>query len=319
MLNIQNFFTDRAFTRFKPKIKIVSLDEHSQKIVYGIKGLTFYKVSAHNANGKNIFRYFPCDLLPQRKEMYKKMLLKEVFCEKISIVFTGLQKEKLIFNKISSKPKQQIDHLPLTRINRIKVSPPLRKRYDYAVVSSKNVIQTYNDLDLIQTDKWIAVGLKTAKLLEKRLDLSQVDSPDEFGAIPAADLIIGKKKNGRNVVWLGARGGVIQGIDKLKKNGFKVEIINPYESLPLSMDEIYSFGEKRIKTDKLLLKEAIWIFTSPSAASNYLKLRLHRENHFISCIGLRAASVFFEKKLIPYHIASKSALQTICRELNIAQ
>ena len=314
----QDFFTDKNFiSQFKPKIKVVSFDERNRKIIYGVKRLAFYKISAKNSGGKNTFRYFPCNLPPPGKEIYQKMFLKEVFFEKISIIFTGLRKEKLIFREAASISRHQIHHLPLTKINRIKIDHPPQRRYDYAVVSSKNIIQSYNYLDLIKADEWIAVGLKTAGLLKKKLNLSKVDSPDEFNAIQAANLIIDKNKKGRDVVWLGARGGITQGIDKLVNNGFKVQIINPYESLPLNIDEICSTDEQRVKTDELLLKEAIWIFTSPLAASNYLKQKLHRKNHFISCIGLSAASIFFEKKLIPYHIASKSTLQTICEELNI--
>ena len=308
-------------SQFAPKIRTVSFDKHRQEITPKVAKLNFYEASFKTSKNKKIIRYFPSNLTPFKKKNYKRILEKEIFSKKILFVFTGLQKEKLISTDIPSG--HELYHVPLTKIEKTWADRlPFKKKFKYAVVSSQNVIQYYKHLSLIQANEWIAVGPETADLLKKKLNLLKVKIPGKYSAVQAANLILNlspnePKKRG-SVIWLGAKGGATEGVKKLTQSGFHVQLIYPYRAIPLSAREIYPvWEENKMTRDHFLKKKAIWIFTSPLAASNYLKQKLYREDHFISCLGFTTASVFFKKELTPYHIASKSTLHVLREELNI--
>ena len=313
-----NILTKADFmARFNPRVKTVSFDKNNRKIVSDTTQPHFYEIFLKTSKSKKIRRYLPYGLTPSQEKKHRKILCKEVLSKKVSFVFTGLQKEKLVSSGIS--PEHKFYHLPLTKIKQISIKPHDQKKFDYAVVSSQNIIEHYEYMNSIQTKKWIAIGPETANLLKKKLNLTDVKTPNEYNATQAANLILDRSKKKGMVIWLGAKGGVIDGIEKLREKEFYVEVVCPYESMPLRSEEVTPvWKENKITKKDFLAKEAIWIFTSPLAAANYLKLKLYRENHFISCLGLSTAFVFFEKELIPYHIASKSTLPTLWKELNMS-
>ena len=203
------------------------------------------------------------------------------------------------------KPEDTFFHLPLIEKKPIPLQPLKRNHYDFIVVSSQNIITHFFKHNKIKGAQWFAVGPETAKLAHKKWGIQQVQIPEQYNAVSVADKIIQHKKKGF-VLWLGAKGGVTNGIQKLKKNGFYVEVITPYQSQIKNIQSLAKVWEsKNLDLNKFLSQEAIWIFTSPTTAKSYFSQNLNRATHKIACLGATTASVFLQKKITPYYVAKK--------------
>ncbi len=209
-------------------------------------------------------------------------------------------------------------HLPLTQIKSTSLKIPAHNIYEAGVCSSQSVINHVPIISHLNIQHWFAVGPQTALLMKNMWKIPNVFVPDTYNALSVANMLIESIPSGC-ILWLGAKGGVMSGVDKLTNLGFKLTLYQPYESHALSVHESAQIWEKQQRSlEGFLDEEAIWIFTSPLTAKSYLDQSLHRAKHFICCLGNTTGSFFLKKGLVPNHVAKQGTLESLFEGINNA-
>jgi len=226
----------------------------------------------------------------------------------IPVVFCGLPNPG--FASIIEKRGLKMNSLPLIEIvQKEQAETSLQGPYDTAFVLSVNAVKYLPD-PIPRAGRWIAVGERTAAFLKEKLSGSSVkiDLPETYNGEAAAELALQDGRPGSKVVWFGAENGNLGGVEILRKNGVEVDIYTGY-----------STRERKPAADELgavdLEEKSFWVFTSPSSVRSYFNQGLNRKEHLISVIGDKTAELFFEKGIVPYHIASKSSIDILAQEI----
>ena len=227
-------------------------------------------------------------------------------------IFCGSSLEK-IASKIVLKPEDEFFHLPLSRSRKVDFELPLDQKYRAAVCASQNVVHHFPKGGRIRAEKWFAVGPKTAEVMKEKWNVERIQVPGIYNALSVAEMVLEQiQPSGLPVLWLGARGGVMSGVEKLISHGFRVLSYQPYESYPTKIQEFsYLWKEKQMSLEEFLEQKSIWLFTSPLTAKNYLDQKLNRPSHLLSCLGDTTASVLLNKGLAPYYVAGESTLDSM--------
>ncbi|MDH5716172.1 MAG: uroporphyrinogen-III synthase [Spirochaetia bacterium] len=307
---------------FGLNIQPASLNLQEKKIITGsaeknIKALSadvFYAAdfnpnSDEKVNAYKAVRYFPFN---NNKEKIMA-LIEEIKGNTFPVVYTGKNSQD-IENTLKGST-HDFFHVPLIDTMYIEAENLYEKNsYDVLVISSLASLKSKAIKEFRNIKTIVAVGEKTKVETEKVFTDAKVLVPETYNAISAAKLI--EKLKIKNILWLGARAGITDGIDYLTSKNMNVDVLNLYENVEVNIDNSCSEWEnKNISKEEFLAKKAFWIFCSPSAVSAYLKQNLHHKDHLIACLGTTTATAFWSKDIIPYVIASKSLLKTIAEEI----
>ena len=230
-------------------------------------------------------------------------------------IFCGNSKEKAM-STANLQSEDTFYHLPLTQIKPTSLKMPANKTYEAGVCSSQSVINHLPKLSHLNVRRWFAVGHQTAKLMKEVWKIPNISVPNTYNALSVANMIMESISSGR-ILWLGAKGGIMSGVDKLTLFDFKLTLYQPYESRTLSVYESAQiWEEQQLSLENFLDQKAVWIFTSPLIAKSYLEQNLHRAKHLICCLGKTTDSIFLKNGLMPDHIAQQGTLKSLFKGVN---
>lgn len=249
-----------------------------------------------------------------------ELCTREVAGEKFGIRYVGV--ENPVFEEVCRKHGFSFQHIPLIQVQRAtQDASALADEYPVAIVVSKSAVEHIPETFPAIT-RWVAVGKKTAAELKKRYPDAEIFVPEVNTGLDAAFLAqelfreqmqeSSQSPHETPFLWLGAANGRTDGVEYLQESGWKVDRFTGYETAPKPVGDTIS---EKLRLDELLEQPGYWVFTSPSTARSYLEQKLHRQNHLLSVIGETTAGAFFEKDIIPYHIATKSDLTILADEL----
>ena len=224
--------------------------------------------------------------------------INELKQEKINIAYTGSNFSKFEKNLDDRFIKS---HHPLTKIQPIDFDRSiLEKKFSAIAITSQSIVK---DLEDLNTNMIFAVGPQTAKVCAERFanHVKKIITADKYTARGLGERVIAEKVDGP-ILWLGAKGGVKDGIDLLKYQQKDVTVVEPYESV-------------QQKTMNFPL-ESMVVFTSPSTVHSYCDQNLFSEDHAFVCLGPTTASSLVQYQKYPYLVASNSEIATLVDELN---
>ncbi len=230
-------------------------------------------------------------------------------------IFCGHSTRK-IDSKINLQPNDRFYHLPLIATKPLSINIDTEKDYAAVVCASQSVIRHLPNISKIKTKKWFAVGPETAALMKTAWQLSCVHVPSVYNALSVAGILMKYIKSG-SILWLGAKGGVMTGVNKLSSLGFDVHLHQPYQSYSLLIENSTSVWKKEASSlGEFLAKESVWMFTSPLTVKSYLDQKLNRISHRLCCLGNTTASLFLNKGLALYYVAKQSTIESFAKGLS---
>jgi hydroxymethylbilane synthase len=193
----------------------------------------------------------------------------------------------------------KVHHYPLIEIESIEFKINDLESYDYVVFTSKNGVKSFFNKVKINCDiKFISIGYKTEKMLNKYGYFSSYISKKNYSEIMAEELKKNKFINGKNVL-------LIQG--QLAKDNLKLEL---KKLCNVDRINVYNTKAKENSNEKLKKlissKSTFTVFTSPSAFDSYIKFYNPNKTKIIS-IG-KTTTKYIESK--GYDCMLTSQMQT---------
>jgi len=198
----------------------------------------------------------------------------------------------------------QFTHLPLLSILPLSVSRPEIDKFAGVIFVSPNAVKhffnQFSDVTFDAKMPIVAVGLKTAEILEKKLN-HKILYPTSMNSEGVIDLPVLQQIEGQQWLMIKGEGGRDLILETLQKRGASVETMDVYRRELPSINLQHEIANT-------LKEAALWVITSKDALQNLIaignleKIANHQTKVLVSSDRLKAIAI--EKGFV---IATQSA------------